>query len=281
MRDVALSAGVSLKTVSRVVNNEPRVRPETFDRVSAAIQQLGFHRNDLARSLRPGQSSSTLGLVIGDVGNQFFSSITRAVEQVARERGYLLVAASSGEDERHERELVAALLARHRDGARSGVRHLIERGHRRIGLLADNIEIFTAAQRVEGYRDALAEACLPIDEELLVLDCGDVPTAEAATRSLLDMPDPPTALFTINNRMSLGALRFLRRSSERVDVVAFDDLEFADLIDAPITVVSNDPYEMGRLAATVMLARLAGDVSPPRRIVLQTTLVTQAGEVAR
>jgi LacI family transcriptional regulator len=313
-----------LKTVSRVVNNEPRVRPETFDRVSDAIRQLGFHRNDLARSLRPGQSSSTLGLVIGDVGNQFFSSITRGVEQVAREHGYLLVAGSSGEDQDHERELVATLLARrvdgillvpapgdhsflrqevamgipmvfvdrppndveadavlfdNRGGARRGVAHLLGRGHRRIGLVADNIELFTAAQRVEGYRDAHADAGLPIDETLLALDCGDVPTAEAAARTLLELPDPPTALFTINNRMSLGALRALRHRPDRVDLVAFDDLEFADLLDAPVTVVSNDPNAMGRLAAKVMLARLAGDSRPPRQLVLPTTLVPYAQEV--
>src|SRR5690606_12155768 len=96
MRDVARVAGVSLKTVSRVVNNEPGVRPETTERVTAAIEQLGFRRNDLARSLRPGQSSSTLGLVIGDVGNPFFSAITRAVEDGAREIGFVLVAGSSG-----------------------------------------------------------------------------------------------------------------------------------------------------------------------------------------
>jgi LacI family transcriptional regulator len=325
MHDVAQAAGVSLKTVSRVVNNEPRVRPETAERVAAAIEQLGFHRNDLARSLRPGQSSSTLGLVIGDVGNLFFSGITRAVEEVARDHGYLLVAGSSGEDQAHERELVSTLLARrvegillvpaagdhsflrkemamgipvvfidrppnevqadavlfdNREGARRGVTHLIDNGHRRIGLLADNMEIFTAAQRVHGYHDALADAALPIDETLLALECRDVATAEAAVRSLLESPDPPTALFTINNRMSLGALRALRGWRDHVALVGFDDLEFADLLTAPVTLVSNDPYAMGRLAAKVMMARLAGDTSPPREIVLPTTLVTYGQEVA-
>ena len=323
MRDVARVAGVSLKTVSRVVNNEPGVRPETIDRVTGAISQLGFQRNDLARSLRPGQTSSTLGLVIGDVGNPFFSSITRAVEEVAREHGYLLVAASSGEDQLHERELVAALLARrvegillvpaagdhsflkhemslgipvvfidrppgeieadavmleNRDGARRGVAHLIEAGHRRIGLLADDVDIYTAAERVQGYFDALADAGLPVDESLLELGCRDVVAADTAVRTLVTLDNPPTALFAINNRMSLGALRALHWHPEPVALLGFDDLEFADLLTTRVTVVAHDPHAMGRLAAQVMLARLAGDTSPPRQIVLPTNLVTRGDE---
>lgn len=325
MRDVAQAAGVSLKTVSRVVNDEPGVRPETSARVLDAIQELGFQRNDLARSLRPGQSSSTLGLVIGDVGNPFFSSITRAVEDVAREYGYLLVASSSGEDPAHERELVATLLARrvegillvpaagdhsflqpemalgipmvfidrppaaveadvvlleNREGARRGVSHLIDQGHRRIGLLADDMEIYTAVERVHGYHDALIGAGLQADDELLELACRDVATAERAVHCLLELPDPPTALFAVNNRMSLGALRALHGRAEQVALVGFDDLEFADLLTTPVTVVSHDPYDMGRLAAKVMLDRLAGDTSPPRRTVLSTKLVTYGQESA-
>jgi LacI family transcriptional regulator len=326
MRDVAQAAGVSLKTVSRVVNGEARVLPETTERVLAAIEELGFQRNDLARSLRPGQSSSTLGLVIGDVGNPFFSSITRAVEDVARQNGYLLVASSSGEDPAHERELVATLLARrvegillvpavgdhsflkpemargipvvfidrpptaveadavlleNREGARRGVAHLIGQGHRQIGLLADDMEIFTAAERVNGYHDALANAGLQADDTLLELACRDVDAAERAVRSLLELPDPPTALFTVNNRMSLGALRALRAlrdGADQVAVVGFDDLEFADLLTTPVTVVSHDPYDMGRRAAQVMLSRLAGDKSPPQQTVLETKLVTYGQE---
>lgn len=323
MRDVAQAAGVSLKTVSRVVNNEPGVRPETTERVTAAIEQLGFQRNDLARSLRPGQTSSTLGLVIGDVGNPFFSSITRAVEEVARENGYLLVAASSGEDQLHERELVTALLARrvegillvpaagdhsflknemslgipvvfidrppgeieadavlleNREGARRGVAYLIDQGHRRIGLLADDIDIYTAAERVQGYFDALSDAGLPVDESLLELACRDVMAADTAVRTLVAADNPPTALFAINNRMSLGALRALHGSPDPVALLGFDDLEFADLLTTPVTVVAHDAHAMGRLAAKVMLARLAGDTSPVRQIVLPTTLVTRGDE---
>ena len=115
MRDVASQAGVSLKTVSRVINAEAGVTPATAAQVSEAIAALGFQRNDLARSLRQGRSSSTLGLVIEDVANPFYSAVAQAVEAAARERGFLLITASAREDAERERELVAALLRRRVD----------------------------------------------------------------------------------------------------------------------------------------------------------------------
>jgi LacI family transcriptional regulator len=115
MRDVARSAGVSLKTVSRVINGEAAVAPATAARVADAITELGFERNDLARSLRHGQSSGTLGLVIEDVGNPFYSVVAQAVEDAARLRGLLLITASAREDPTREYELVTALLRRRVD----------------------------------------------------------------------------------------------------------------------------------------------------------------------
>ena len=115
MRDVAEQAGVSLKTVSRVINAEAGVAPATAERVGEAIAALGFQRNDLARSLRHGLSSSTLGLVIEDVANPFYSTVAQAVETAARERGFLLITASAREDAERERELVGALVGRRVD----------------------------------------------------------------------------------------------------------------------------------------------------------------------
>ncbi len=115
MIDVARAAGVSLKTVSRVINREAGVRPDTLERVLAAAAELRYERNDLAASLRHGRSSSTIGLVIEDVTNPFYSAIAQAVEDVARERETLLITASAREDPERERELVGALLRRRVD----------------------------------------------------------------------------------------------------------------------------------------------------------------------
>jgi LacI family transcriptional regulator len=111
MRDVADSAEVSLKTVSRVVNGERDVRPETAARVEAAIARLGFQRNEIAWSLRQGRAGA-MGLVIEDLGNPFYSAIARAVEQAAHERGHALLIGSCEEDPARERALVLRLLHR-------------------------------------------------------------------------------------------------------------------------------------------------------------------------
>ncbi|GAA1518835.1 LacI family DNA-binding transcriptional regulator [Streptomyces albidochromogenes] len=115
MKDVAARAGVGLKTVSRVVNGEPGVTPDTEQRVQEAIEALGFRRNDSARVLRKGRTAS-IGLVLEDLADPFYGPLNRAVEEVARAHGALLINGSSAEDPAREQELVLALCARRVDG---------------------------------------------------------------------------------------------------------------------------------------------------------------------
>ncbi len=115
MEDVAAHAGVALKTVSRVVNAEPGVTPATAERVRAAIAELGFRRNDSARILRKGQTAS-IGLVVEDIGDPFYSALSRAVEDVARSHGHVLFTGSSDEDPAREQEIALAFCARRVDG---------------------------------------------------------------------------------------------------------------------------------------------------------------------
>ena len=325
MKDVAHAAGVSLKTVSRVVNGEPGVGAETARRVTQSIVRLGFRRNDLARSLR--RSSATLGLIIEDLANPFYSAIARAVEDMARRQGYVVITASSEESPERERELVATLISRQVEGlllvpaakdhdylrpelslgtevvfldrppggidadvvlldnaggARAGVEHLLAQGHRRIGLLGDPPPVYTVFERVAGYRAALEAWGVPVDESLIRLDAHLVGQAERSTRELLELSDPPTALFAANNRASVGAVRAISPARARVALVGFDDFELADMLPVPVTVVRHDPIEMGRRAAELLFARLAGDDRPPQRIVLDTELVVRgSGEVRR
>lgn len=323
MVDVARTAGVSLKTVSRVVNDEAGVGPETGARVKRAIAALGYRPNDIARSLRRRQRAATAGLVIEDLRNPFYSTIARAVEEVARDHRHVVIVGSSDEDPASERKVVGTLLERRvnglllvpagRDhsylkeelalgmpvvfmdrppgnleadvilidnvgGARAATEHLLADGHRRIGVVGDPPTIYTIAERVAGFEEAFAGAGVPLDESLIRVGARDVLEAEAATRELLSLPNPPTALFTTNNRASVGALRAMRGSGARPALVGFDDFELADMLS--VTVVRHDPREMGRRAAQLLFARLGGDERPVQRIVLPTELVVRAsGEV--
>src|SRR5688572_6119012 len=112
MVDVAEMAGVSLKTVSRVVNDERGVGAETAARVREAVTALGYRTNDTARNLRRRQRPATIGLVIEDVRNPFYSSMARAVEEFARLHDHMLVIANSDEDPAAEQKAVGSLLER-------------------------------------------------------------------------------------------------------------------------------------------------------------------------
>lgn len=116
LHDVALRAGVSPKTVSRVVNNERYVAPETQRRVREAVLALGFQPNLMAQNLRLGNAPPSIGLIIGDLSNPFYSSVARGVEEVARERDRSLIVASSEEHSLDEQHLVNALIAQRIDG---------------------------------------------------------------------------------------------------------------------------------------------------------------------
>ncbi|MEO6510324.1 MAG: LacI family DNA-binding transcriptional regulator, partial [Nocardioides sp.] len=116
MNDVARAAGVSLKTVSRVVNGEPGVTESTAERVNAALATLRFRRNDIASSLRHKLTSSSIGLITKDLANPFYATLARAVGEVAREHGFIVMSGSSDESEERERAILTAFLGRRVDG---------------------------------------------------------------------------------------------------------------------------------------------------------------------
>ena len=303
--------------------------PATAERVRSAIDGLGFRVNYGASNLKRGVSTSTIGLVIEDVANPFFSVIARAVEEVARERGHLLVTASSDEDAAREREVIDLLCSRrivgllvvpagtdHRylsrrsgwerrssssigrraaevdtvlldnvGGARLATEHLLAGGHRRIGVLLERQDVYTAGPRLEGYRQALREAGLEIDEALLRFDCHDAERAACGRRRA---PRPgrsahwhPRDEQPDERRRSQGPRTCRgRRGHGSVALVGFDDFELADVLTPPVSVVAYDLPGLGRRAAEILFDRLAGDARPARRVVMPTWIVARgSGEV--
>ena len=328
MRDVAALAGVSLKTVSRVVNGATTVDADLAARVRRASAQLNYRHNMTASNLRRGDHKSfMIGLMLEDVSNPYSSSIYRAVENVARERGVGLLAGSLDEDPVRERELAGTLVARrvdglivvpagrdhsylrdeqevgtavvfvdrppvllsadsvmadNRDGAIAAVRHLIGRGHRRIAFLGDLISIATCQDRYSGYHEALREAGLTEDLRIVRRDLHTAAAAEAAVAELLAGPEPPSALFSAQNLITLGTVRALRAGGvqHRMAMVGFDDVPLADMLDPPVTVVAQDVAAIGTLAAQILFRRIDGDVSEPRAHIVPTRLVTRgSGEI--
>ncbi len=325
VRDVAKVAGVSFKTVSRVINGESGVRPETAERVMAAVRDLGFRRNVIAADFARGGSRNQIGLVIDDISNPFWARLTRAIEDVAVANGRQVIIASSDFEPPREHRIIESLIAQRlggllivpvgRDhsylaremelgtaivfidrpqghlaadsitfddygGARAAVEHLVAHGHRRIAMLAQSLAIYTMTERFRGYRDALAAADIPFDPRLEA----HVDTAEGArtaTLGLLSTDHAPTALFCANNRMTVGAVGALGAAQRRVALVGFDDIELADALAMPLTVVRADAAELGAIGADLLLRRMAGWEAPPQKTVLPTTLVQRgSGEIS-
>ncbi|GAA1983628.1 LacI family DNA-binding transcriptional regulator [Kitasatospora viridis] len=325
MKDVAALAGVGLKTVSRVVNGEPGVSEETARKVHAAIEHLRFRRNDGARLLRQGSRTRCVGLVLEDLADPFYSQLSRAVEEVARAHGSLLLTGSSAEDPVRERALaldfcarrvdgliivptaadhsylddelaagtavvcadrpapglaVDTVLADNRGGAATGVDHLLRQGHRRIGFLGDAPDIYTATERLAGYRRAMTAAGCAVDERWVAMATPDPLALGRALDRMLAAPAPVTALLCGNGRTTVAVLRELAARPARPALVGFDDFELADLLPLPVTVVAQDPAAMGRLAAELLFRRMAGGGAEPQRFEIATRLIARgSGEL--
>ncbi|MEU6343147.1 LacI family DNA-binding transcriptional regulator [Streptomyces sp. NPDC046977] len=173
------------------------------------------------------------------------------------------------------------VVSSNRSGTHEGVTHLITRGHRRIGFIGDlPARLYTRRERLAGYRAAIAEAGLPYDRAL-VADAHDPSGAAEATARLLALPDPPTALLSGNNVMTIGVMAELSRSRRKdVAVVAFDDVPMAAILEPALTVVAQNPAAMGEVAGATAVERLEGDRSRARTIMVETRLVARgSGEL--
>jgi LacI family transcriptional regulator len=328
MREVAAVAGVSLSTVSRVVNGGEGVRGDLAERVRDAVELLGYRHNLTASTLRRAdRQSASIGLIFEDVSNPFFGAVHRGVEDAARERGVLTLVGSSDEVPERERELAEAFSSRgvdglivasavddssylqreraagvalafvdrppnfldadavvsdHAGGARTAVSHLIAAGHRRIGFLGDRPEVFTAAERLRGYRETLAQHGLAEDLDLVRHPRFRGVDAYQTTCELLSGSNPPTALFASQNLVSVGAVRAVHALGlqHELAMVSFDDILLADALDPGLTVVAQDPMTLGRTAAELVFSRLDGYDGPSRHVVVPTQLIERgSGEL--
>lgn len=162
-------------------------------------------------------------------------------------------------------------------GAYEAVSHLIRLGHRRIGLIGGPVHITTGRERLEGYEKALTEQAIGLDEGLIKI--GDFKQDSGYRRAceLLEMDDPPTAIFTANNLMTLGALNAIHEKGLNIPwdvaIVGFDDMPWAPSLDPPLTAVAQPTYELGRTAANLLLQRIADKDREIVEMKLEPTLI--------
>ncbi|MEW1976590.1 LacI family DNA-binding transcriptional regulator [Microbacterium profundi] len=153
--------------------------------------------------------------------------------------------------------------------------HLIEHGHERIAAIIGISGLDSTADRVAGYRAALEQHDLTLDESLIVQGDSNPETSEQVMAELLRRSEPPTAVITLNNAMTIGALRAVQRSGRTIPadlaLAAYDDFEWSDLFQPGLTAIAQDVGRMGREAVDLLLRRIGGEDAPFERHVIDTT----------
>jgi DNA-binding LacI/PurR family transcriptional regulator len=321
INDVANRAGVSSATVSRVLAEKDVVKESTRKKVLKAVEELGYRPSRVARSLRV-KSSQIIGLIISDIQNPFFTSLVRAVEDLAHANNYALFLCNSDENLEKETLYIDLMLAErvagviitptseqinpcqrlldaeipivavdrrvlacnidtvlvdNLRGAYELTEHLIKHGHTRIGAIMGSPQITTGRERLEGYQLALQAQGIPFNPELVRVGVPKIDAGKRFTCDLLDLTNPPTAVFTGNNLLTIGALSVINERNlkipDEIAVVGFDDPKWTELINPPLTVVAQPTYELGRKAAGLILKRITEPDRPTELIILEPEIM--------
>lgn len=332
IKEVARRAGVSVGTVSNVLRGSATVNPEIRERVDKIIQQLDYHPNHSARSLKTSQTH-LLGMVISDITNPFFPQLARGAEDAAIKHGYLVVASNTDDQVDREKRVLSVLRARRVDGillvvapnhgdfehiekviaskipivcldriprglavssvttdaltaSEMCVRHLIAMGHRRIAIINGDMELGTACERLQGYKNALEEAKLPIHPELIKMGDFRTHSGYVLAKQLLLSGKNPTAIFVTNGMMGLGALRAIKELGLQcpgdIALAVFDGVPGNGCFGPEVTSVVQPAYQIGYQGVELLLRnREAGELAAPTAIRLEAELCIGESTLAR
>lgn len=325
LNDIAKKSGVSVSTISRVLNGKAekaRIAEETARLVLKTAEELNYRPNQLARGLRL-KKTHTIGLLVPDISNPFFAYITRSVQRAAHKLGYSLIVCDTDDNLEFEEEHLRLLISKGTDGllimpigqkyehiksaiskdlpmvlmdrsfdelntncvvvdnyagAYKAVEHLITFGHTRIAIIQGLPNTNTNNARVRGYKDALAKHNISVDENLIVGNDYRKENGYIETKFLLNLANPPTAVFTTSDLIMLGALQALseekHRIPEDVSIVSFDDIDFAPYLLAPLTTVRQPKEIMGEIAVKLLVEDIkSGGKREKSKIVLQPQLI--------
>jgi LacI family transcriptional regulator len=323
IRDIASLAGVSVATVSRVLNDRPDVAPETRDTVLRLIRDHNFATRRGSRTAP--RRTGLVGFALPMVHVDYFGRIAAGAAEALYERDMRIVLCPTLHE--HDREVtlldrlmrgttdgaivllpsessdelkalneqgfpfvvvdpreqldqgIAAVSAAHWSGAKVATDHLLALGHRRIGAITGTRGWAASEERLNGYHAALGAAGILPDPELVGDSDFLIEGGREAAARLLDLSNPPTAIFAFNDNMAVGALQEARarelRVPEDLSVVGFDDSERASIVTPPLTSVRQPLEEMGRIAVSLLTRLIDKERVDALRVELATRLVVR------
>ncbi|BCY16693.1 LacI family transcriptional regulator [Leptolinea sp. HRD-7] len=328
--DIARQAGVSKATVSRVLNNRTEgVGPETRQRIQELLRETGFQPSGFARGLATGKSAS-VGVIIPDIANPYYSMLVRGAEDTLKKAGYSLFLCNSDLDIKKEKEYVSILIEKGVDGvildsAESDcdcqlelleeaeipyilIDRIIDDPMKYAGVYVDNLdggrqaaefllsrpgsslifingpaELSQSRLRQEGVELAIKQMGLPADRVEILYGDYSIESGRKLMEDCLRRHVLPggavsfTGVFAANDLMAFGALRALREAHisvpDQVEVIGFDDIEMAEMVDPPLSTVSQPAIEMGSRSAAMLLQMITGKRPRPKTVTLATRLI--------
>lgn len=318
IQDVAKAAGVSVSTVSRVLNDKVDVAEETQERVLDVIKHLGYTSNLAARSMR-GRHNHLIGLIIPDIGFPYSIEIMKGVNQAISQSDFGLMVYTTGDIQKNATDeleqhyvsllnnsitdgviIVAPIAqdfysegpivsidphkmkpnfpsvhANNYEGARLAMQYLFDLGHTRIGFIAGRPELESAERRLRGYRDAIQEQGLAIDENLIVQGDFTEKTSVGFARQLLTLENRPSAIFAGNDQTAIGVYRAAEELGleipDDLSVVGFDNIPEARYLN--LTTIDQFLTEMGRVATEMLFQLINHEPLDSQTYRMQTELV--------
>jgi LacI family transcriptional regulator len=322
IQDVAQLAGVSMATVSRVLNGRPDVSTATREAVLRVVRENGFSKNRSAQALIAGRTG-LIGAAVPEVESTYFAGILSGAAEALYERDKRIVLCPTRHQ--HEREVVlldrlmhgttdgallvlpyetdeelrtllhhgypfvvieprtplgydiACVTATHLAGAVAATEHLISLGHRRIGAIKGPEDRLATQERLTGFRSTLVNAGISPDLELEVGSDFKFESGEVAASKLLDLRNPPTAIFGFNDEAAIGAMIAARRHGlripEDISIIGFDDTLPASLMVPRLTTVRQPLAELGRIAVSLLTRLINKQSVEALRIELHTKLI--------
>jgi len=325
IEQIAEAASVSIATVSRVLNRSDNVREETAHRVLEAAKRLNYRPDRVARRMRVKSADSLLvGLIITDVGNPFFSELSRGVEDVAYKHRHALLICNTDENPEKEKFYLDSMLSEkvsgliiapskgnasylkelvdndypvvcadrspndididtvtidNEKGAYLAVKRLTDLGHQRIGIINGIEGISTTEKRFQGYQKAIKSAGIPLYDELVIYEDYKEAGGRNAMQHFLSLDNPPTAIFSTNNLMTLGCLEEIYsqnvRIPEDIAIIGFDDMPWAGALNPPLTAVKQPGYELGLNAIELLFKRIENPSRNTMNLVLNPELIVR------
>lgn len=302
--DIAKHTGVSVTTVSRVLNEKPDVKKETQEKVNQAIKELGYSPNIVARGLVL-QRSHIIGFIASDITNPNFPEMARGVVAQAKKYGYSVMIFDTAHDSNVEKEAIRLLQSRQVDGiilnfgeantdeleklkkehfpvvqiyrktpksaistialdnelsGYTAVQYLIKLGHKRIGHITPGQLTQSGMERIAGYKKALAEMGIAFDPALVAEGANSADAGCKAMNNLLDLVQPPTAVFAAHDMMALGAYEavFSRGLSipEDVSIIGHDNIPFSDLVRPKLTTIDTHKNKLGMAGIDLLMEEI-------------------------